>query len=146
MKAKVLEFVAEQSKIFSNAELVSIAEKMILSEEECHFGVLLYQVASGKTEDLFETAEELLENYDLSEVVARHVDSSGTIIKRKDKKTRERQATQKTGLSKAKRRLIARKAAKTKRADKGGQMQASRKRKKALRKRKAMGLAVNKAI
>jgi hypothetical protein len=145
MKDKVLEFFSEKSNIFSNAELVSIAEKMILSEDEHQFGVLLYQVVNGKTDDLFESAEDLLENYDLSEVVARHVDASGTISRRKDKKTRERQATQKTGLSKAKRRLIARKAAKTKRADKGGQLQATRKRKKALRKRKSMGLAVNKA-
>lgn len=145
MKAQVLKFFKEKSKLFSNAELVAIAETMILSEDEHQFGVYLYQLASGRTEDLLETAEELLENYELSEVIAKHVDASGTISRRKDKKTRERQATQKTGLNKSKRRLIARKAAKTKRANKGGQLRAQRKRRKALLKRKSMGLKVNKA-
>lgn len=140
MKQKVLDFYTEQSKVFSNADLASIAEKMILSEDERQFGVYLFQLANGRTEDLFETAEELVENFEMSEAIGRHVDSSGTITKRKDRKTRERQATQKTGLSKSKRREIARKSAKTRKADKGGQLRAKRKRDKAIRKRKSMGI------
>ena len=143
MKQKVIKFYEEHSKIFSASELASIAENMILSEDERQFGVYLYQVASGKTEDLFETAEELLENYDLSEAIARHVDATGNISRRKDRKTRARQATQTTGLSKSKRRQIARKAAKTKRADVGAQKQAVRKRKRAIRKRDSLGLKSN---
>lgn len=143
MKQKVIQFYTEQSKIFSDSEMASIAERMILSEGERQFGVYLYQIANGRTEDLFETAEELLENYDLSEVIARHVDSSGEISRRKDRKTRSRQATQTTGLSKSKRRQIARKAAKTKKADKGGQLRAVRKRKRAIRKRDSLGLKSN---
>lgn len=143
MKQKVIKFYEEHSKIFSASELASIAENMILSEDERQFGVYLYQVASGKNEDLFETAEELLENYDLSEAIARHVDATGNISRRKDRKTRARQATQTTGLSKSKRRQIARKAAKTKRADVGAQKQAVRKRKRAIRKRDSLGLKSN---
>lgn len=140
MKQKSLDFYKEQSKIFSDSELTTIAEKMILSEDEHQLGVYLYQFASGKTEDLFETAEELWENYDLSEAIQRHVDSSGNITRRKDRKTRERQATAKTGLSKSRRRQIARKAAKTKKARRGDTMRATRKRKRTIKKRVAMGL------
>lgn len=140
MKQKALDFYTEQSKIFSDSELASIAEKMILDEGEHQLGVYLYQLASGKNEDLFETAEELLENYDLSEAIKRHVDASGNISRRKDRKTRERQATAKTGLSKSRRRQIARKTAKTKKARRGDTMRATRKRKRAIKKRTAMGL------
>lgn len=140
MLQKVIEFYAEQSKIFSDAELVAIAEGMILSEDERQFGVLLYQVANGRREDLFETAEELLMNYDLSEAIKRHVDASGEITRRKDRKTRQRQATATTGLSKSKRRQIARRAAKTKRANKGDSLRAQRKRRRAIVKRKTLGL------
>lgn len=140
MKTKVIEFYKEHSAILSDADMVSIAEKMILSEDEHQFGVYLFQVAHGKSEDLFETAEEVLENYEMSEAIKKHVDASGQITRRKDRKTRERQATAKTGLNKSKRREIARKAAKTKRADKGGQIRAQRKRRRAIAKRKALGI------
>lgn len=140
MKQKALDFYTEKSKIFTDSELASIAEKMILSEDERQLGVYLFQHANGRTEDLYETAEELLENYDLSEAIKRHVDASGSISRRKDRKTRERQATKTTGLSKSRRRQIARKSAKTKKADKGGQLRAQRKRKRAIGKRKSLGL------
>ena len=140
MIKQVLDFYEKKSEIFTDVELVSIAEKMILSEEEHQFGVLLYQVANGKTEDLFETAEDLLMNYDLSEAIKKHVDASGNIVRRKDRKTRERQATANTGLNKSRRRAIARKAAKTKRANKGAQLRAQRKRRRAIVKRKALGI------
>lgn len=140
MKENVLSFYTEKSNVLSDADMLSIAEKMILSEDERQFGVYLYQLASGKSEDLLETAEELVEHYEVSEAIARHVDASGTITRRKDRRTRERQATQKTGLNKSRRRAIARKAAKTKRANKGAQLRAQRKRRKAIMKRKALGI------
>lgn len=145
MKQKALEFYQEQSKIFSNDELASIAEKMILSDDDRQLGVYLYQIANGKVDDLYETAEELLENYELSEVIKRHVDSSGSITRKKDRKTRERQATAKTGLSKSRRRQIARRAAKTKRANRGSVIRAQRKRKRALKKRRSLGLSNKKS-
>lgn len=76
----------------------------------------------------------------LSEFIVKRVSSKGTITRVKDKKTRERRALQTTGLSKAKRRQIARKAAKTKRADPSIKRIANRKRKRAMTKRKAFGL------
>lgn len=85
----------------------------------------------------------ILENYGkeaLEEYIVKHVDSRGTITRKKDRKTRERQALQTTGLSKAKRRQIARRAVKTKRANPNIQKIALRKRKRALKRREALGL------
>ena len=79
-------------------------------------------------------------NDDINEAIVKKVDKKGNITRVLDKKTRSRRATQTTGLSKAKRKLIARKAVKTKRQDKSGQRKALRQRKRTLKKRKAMGL------
>lgn len=79
-------------------------------------------------------------NDELDEEFVKRVTPAGQIIRLLDRKTRERRATQTTGLSRAKRKLIARKAARTKRQDKGGQLRALRKRKRTLRKRRALGL------
>lgn len=82
----------------------------------------------------------LNEELQLNEFIVKRVNSRGEVSRVKDRKTRERQAFQTTGLSKAKRRQIARKATKTKRANPSTQTRGERKRKKALRKRKALGL------
>ncbi|ASZ76419.1 capsid and scaffold protein [Proteus phage PM2] len=58
----------------------------------------------------------------------------------KIEKPRERNAFKTTGLSKSKRRQIARRAVKTKRANPSIQTRALRKRKKALKRREALGL------
>lgn len=76
----------------------------------------------------------------LNEFIVKHVSSRGVITRTKDRKTRERNAYQTTGLSKSKRRQIARKATKTKRANPSIQVRSERKRKKALKKRKSLGL------
>lgn len=76
----------------------------------------------------------------LDEFIVKTVNAKGTIVRKKDRKTRERRALQTTGLSKAKRRQIARKATKTKRADPSIKRRANRKRKRAMAKRKAFGL------
>lgn len=83
----------------------------------------------------------LNENIQLNEFMVKHVNSRGEVERKKDKKTRTRQAFQTTGLSKSARRQIARKAAKTKRANPSIQVRADRKRKKAMIKRKALGLS-----
>lgn len=79
-----------------------------------------------------------LEN--LNEFIVKSVNSKGIITRIKDRKTRSLQAFQTTGLSKAKRRQIARKAMKTKRANPSIGVKSLRKRRRALAKRKAMGL------
>lgn len=86
------------------------------------------------------TMMSIRENTPINEVIVKRVDSKGTITKVKDRKTRQRLATQTTGLSKSKRTLIARKAAKTKRANPAGKRRALRKRKRAMARRKIMGL------
>lgn len=82
----------------------------------------------------------LNEDIQLDEFIVKHVSSRGELTRTKDRATRSRNAFQTTGLSKAKRRQIARKATKTKRANPSTQIRAERKRKKARAKRKAFGL------
>lgn len=83
----------------------------------------------------------LNEEMQLNEFIVKHVSSTGEITRRKDIKTRQRNAFQTTGLSKAKRRQIARKATKSKLANPSGQKRGERKRKKAIKRRKALGLS-----
>ncbi|QQK88272.1 capsid and scaffold protein [Providencia phage PSTRCR_127] len=82
----------------------------------------------------------LNEELELNEYIVKHVNSRGEVTRRKDRKTRERNAFQTTGLSKSKRRQIARRVVKTKRANPSIGKRAERKRKKALRRRAALGL------
>lgn len=83
----------------------------------------------------------LNEEMQINEFIVKHVSARGELTRTKDRKTRERNAFQTTGLSKAKRRQIARKATKTKRANPSIQVRGERKRKKARAKRKAFGLS-----
>lgn len=80
------------------------------------------------------------EGLSLQEVIVKHVDAKGNITRTKDRETRKRLAFQTTGLSTAKRRLIARKSAKTRKANPTIVVRAMRKKKRAERRRKAMGL------
>lgn len=82
----------------------------------------------------------IVEGITLDEVMVKHVDSRGNVERLKDRATRQRNAYQTTGLTKSQRRQIARRALKTKRANPSIQTRAQRKRKKALRKRAALGL------
>lgn len=93
--------------------------------------------------DLAVAIGSLNEEMQLDEFIVKRVNSRGEVSRIKDRKTRERQAFQTTGLSKAKRRQIARKVVKTKRANPSSQTRGERKRKKALRKRAALGLSNN---
>ena len=91
--------------------------------------------------DLAVAMASIINEEQLNEFIVKHVSSRGEVTRTKDRKTRERNAFQTTGLSKAKRRQIARKATKTKIANPAGQSRAQRKRKKALKRRKALGLS-----
>lgn len=96
--------------------------------------------AAATDSDLALACASLIESCTIEEAIVKHVDSRGTITRTKDRKTRERMAFQTTGLTKAKRRQIARKAVKTKRANPSIGIKAQRKTKKAMKKRKALGL------
>lgn len=82
----------------------------------------------------------ICEQTSIEEAITKHVDSMGNVVRKKDRKTRSRLAFQTTGISRAKRREIARRAAKTKRANPSIKIKSLRKTKRALRKRKALGL------
>ncbi|WVX87453.1 head scaffolding protein [Vibrio phage EniLVp02] len=85
-------------------------------------------------------AELSKEELELVENIVKRVHKDGSIERVLDRKTRKRRATQTTGLDTATRKLIARKAARTRRNDKGGVVRAMRQRKRTLNKRKAMGI------
>lgn len=112
------------SESFDKEEIQKIVENLAKSEPEL-------AIAIGS----------LNESIQLNEFMVKHVNSRGEVKKKKDRKTREKQAFQTTGLSKSTRRQIARKAAKTKRANPSIQVRADRKRKKAMKKRQALGLS-----
>lgn len=76
----------------------------------------------------------------IDERIVKRVNSKGKISRSLDKRTRKRRATQTTGMSPAKRKQIARRAARTKKRNPMIGKRALRKRRKALRKRKALGL------
>lgn len=69
-------------------------------------------------------------------------DDSGQrqVLRVKDRKTRERRATQTTGRSRADRKRSARMAARTRRRDSSGTRKAIRKRKVTMRKRASLGV------
>ena len=91
--------------------------------------------------DLAVAMASIINEEQLNEFIIKHVSSRGEVTRTKDRKTRERNAFQTTGLSKAKRRQIARKVVKAKKANPSGQVKGLRKRKKALKRRKALGLS-----
>lgn len=83
---------------------------------------------------------EIKADLELDEAIVKRVDNTGQITRVLDRHTRARRATQTTGLSRAKRKLIARKALRTKKQDKSGQRKAVRRRKRTMKKRHALGL------
>lgn len=110
--------------IFERDEIVKIVENLAATEPEL-------AVAMGS----------IVENIQLNEFMVKHVDAKGTVTKTKDRKTRSKLAFQTTGLSKSERRRIARKAVKTKKANPSTQIRASKKKKRAMAKRKMLGLS-----
>lgn len=114
------------SKHLDKTDINTIVENMI-EDGEIEMAMALGSINEGEDQ--------------LNEFIVKHVSSRGEITRTKDLATRKRNAFQTTGLSKAKRRQIARKATKTKRANPSIQVRGERKRKKARAKRKAFGLS-----
>ncbi|UYD59713.1 prohead assembly protein [Aeromonas phage avDM5] len=82
----------------------------------------------------------VVESTSIDEAIVKHVNSRGEITRTKDRATRKRNAFATTGLTASTRRQIARRAAKTKRANPSINVKAQRKTKRALKRRKALGL------
>lgn len=93
-----------------------------------------YELMKEELELTDEEYEAIMENF------VRRVSSDGSIKKMKSRKIRKARATMTTGLSRAALKQRARKAARTKRANPGIARKALRKRRKALRRRRQMGL------
>lgn len=88
--------------------------------------------------EAFDLDEE--ESKELYEQIIKTVDSSGTVTRKISRNIRSRRAALTTGISKSKLKLRARKAARTKKQNPMIGVRALRKRRKALRRRKQMGL------
>lgn len=135
-----------------NHELVIESVELLLPEAQGRYDALSDALSKDDintiVENMMETETDLAvalgsinEEMQLDEFIVKHVSSRGEITRTKDRKTRARNAFQTTGLSKAKRRSIARKATKSKRANPSGQARGLRKRKKAMKRREALGLS-----
>ena len=135
-----------------NHELVIESVELLLPEAQGRYDALSGSLSKDDintiVENMMETETDLAvalgsinEEMQLDEFIVKHVSSRGEITRTKDRKTRARNAFQTTGLSKAKRRSIARKATKSKRANPSGQARGLRKRKKAMKRREALGLS-----
>lgn len=109
---------------FSKDEIAQIAENMVDTQPD-----LAIALAS------------LNEEIELNEFIVKHVTSKGEVSKTQDRKTRARKAFQTTGLSKAKRRSIARKVVRSKKSNPSATARGTRKRKKAIKRRQALGLS-----
>lgn len=110
-------------KIFTKDEINKIVENLASTEPNL-------AIAIGS----------LNEDIQLNEFIVKRVSSKGEVTRIKDKETRKRQASQTTGLSKAARRQIARKAAKTRRSQPSKVLKSNKLRKKAMNKRRMLGL------
>lgn len=128
-----------------------------LSEEETELYAYIMQQATLHLEEgefdeldyeLDEAELELAESFEINEKLVKRVSvasrkSGGSLItKVKDRNTRKRRASQTTGLSKSKRQKTARKAAKTRKRQRGTSVErkAKKTRAKSMKKRKQMGL------
>mgnify|MGYP001026883560 CR=1 FL=1 len=80
------------------------------------------------------------EAHDLMEAMVRRVSSTGEVKRTRTRQVRSRRASITTGRSRADLKRSARKAARTRRKNPAIVKRATRKRKKAIRRRKAMGL------
>lgn len=107
----------------SNDEIVGVISKNSLDETDMSIAMM-----------------SVVENISISEAIVKHVNSKGEVTRTKDRETRKRNAFKTTGLTASARRQIARKAAKTKRSQPTIGIKAQRKTKRALKRRKALGL------
>lgn len=108
-----------------------------------HIEYVLEFLEDGLTEgELTELlSEAFVEDSDeLLEALVKRVSSDGTVRKTLSRKIRKRRATLTTGISKADLKLRARKAARTRKRSPGVVRKSIRKRRKAMRRRKQMGI------
>ena len=117
---------AKLSESLDNSDINNLVENMI-ANGEVDAGIALASLVESEMP--------------LNEFIVKHVSSRGEVTRTKDRATRQRNAYQTTGLSKAKRRQIARKTVKTKRSNPSSVARGVRKQKKALKRRKALGLS-----
>lgn len=108
---------------FSTDEMIGIISKNSLNETDMSIAMM-----------------SAVENISISESIVKHVNSKGEVTRTKDRETRKRNAFKTTGLTASVRRQIARRAAKTKRSQPTIGIKAQRKTKRALKRRKALGL------
>lgn len=135
------EYYSTLEESFNQEEIENIQINMINEDSSFELGTIIYQLVNGYSlDECTSDFDEMLEDEYLEEKFVRKVNAAGEIRRVKDRKTRERMATITTGLSKAKRREIARKTRRTKRANPSIGRKALRKHRKALLKRKAFGL------
>lgn len=136
------EYYSTLEESFNQEEIENIQINMINEDSSFELGTIIYQLVNGYSlDECTSDFDEMMDNDEyLEEKFVRKVNAAGEIRRVKDRKTRERMATITTGLSKAKRREIARKTRRTKRANPSIGRKALRKRRKALLKRKAFGL------
>lgn len=101
----------------------------------------LLELDQEEAEELREELGLTVDEYcELLENTVRRVSSTGKVSRVATRKRRSRNATRTTGMSKSDRKRRARKAARTKKRSPGSMKRAVRKRKKALRKRKSLGI------
>lgn len=123
----------------------------VFSEAESRFGFLNETFSGDELEKVIQNISEsepeiavclgsIAESVQLNEFIVKHVSSKGEITRTKDRETRRRNATQTTGLSKARRREIARKAVRTKKAQPSKQVRAKKKFRKAMQRRARLGI------
>ena len=89
-------------------------------------------------EDFSDLSEE--EFTELSEALVKHVSATGQINKRQSRAVRSRRAVSTTGMSKTALKMRARKAARSKKRNPAGLRMAKKRRIKALKRRKSMGI------
>ncbi len=128
-----------------------------LSEDETElYAYIMQQATLHLDEGVFEELDyeldeaelELAEEFQINEKLVKTVSvanrkAGGSLVtKKKDRETRKRKASQTTGLSKSKRQKTARKAAKTRKRQRGTSVErkAKKSRAKSMKKRKQMGL------
>lgn len=119
---------AEYTEIDTNIELVLNFLKENLDDSE-YIDTLMEALG-----DDYDSQEALME------ALVKRVNSIGNVTKMLSKKIRTRRASLTTGMSKAKLKLRGRKAARTRKRSPGTVRKAIRKRRKAMRRRKAMGI------
>lgn len=136
------DYIAESAKIEA---VLATAKSRIDHLVEAGFAMseitgVIHAVAADEP-DMSLAMISIVEATSIDEAIVKHVNSKGEVSRTKDRATRKRNAFATTGLTASTRRQIARRAAKTKRARPSINVKAQRKTKRAMKRRKALGLS-----